>query len=751
MKLKALLLSSGLSIALYASPTVAQTAPSSDDAAAITQPQATATPEPDTGDIIVTANRTQSLASKTPVALTAISGSDLLTAGISNPTNLGQEVPNLTVNRAAGGLQFTIRGVTSNDQTEKGDPSAAFLLNGIYIARPQAQEVSFFDIARVEVLRGPQGTLYGRNTTAGLINVLTNRPTSRFEGSVDAGVGNYGTYQATAVLNVPVSENLALRGGVNFDRRDSYYKAGTGVTSKLDPYKENISGRLQALYKWNSGDFLIRGDYTHIGGQFLDYVPMSNNYSGINITGVNPIYLNNSSDRARRINAALTQDLGRDTETFGVDAEINQHFGDVNVTYLGSYRKLNLDQGGARFAANLRTYQELSHGRYNQTSHEIRVSDDNLGPLKLQGGGYFFREWTRLAAYVNGFLSPTPGTPGYVYGFPQDPVTSRTLGAFTQGTLSVTDTLRVTGGVRYSNDHKARSGAQVRCGTLACDAPTDVRALNDASRSFSKVTWRGGVDWDLNARSLLYASVATGYKAGGFNDGCTAASAGCATPIPEAALYYEPETLTSYEIGLKTRFLDNAVRLNLSAFHYDYNNLQLSQTSTICGGPCTVTTNAAKAKIDGVEAEGVLVLSPRNRVDLSATYLDARYSRFAPRPGVDWSGFSLDRSPRWTTSMGYTYTLPLTNGAEVKANVRTQLSDRYVISGISNLTLIRQPSYTRTDASITYSAAGSSWYVQGFVKNLENAVVLTNAVVGTFPSITLADPRTFGGRVGFRF
>lgn len=165
---QAILIAAISTAALAAVPAAAQTPgepPAAEDDAA--------EEEIPSGEIVVTASRFESLASKTPVALTAITGEGLLSQGIVNPTGLAEVVPNLHIDRANGGLQITIRGVTSTDTTEKGDPSAAFLLDGIYIARPQAQEVSFYDIQRIEVLRGPQGTLYGRNTTAGLINVIT--------------------------------------------------------------------------------------------------------------------------------------------------------------------------------------------------------------------------------------------------------------------------------------------------------------------------------------------------------------------------------------------------------------------------------------------------------------------------------------------------------------------------------------------------------------------------------------------------
>ena len=228
---------------------------------------------PDRGDIVVTANRTELLLSNTPIAMTAIGGADLISSGITNPTQLQESVPNLSIVRG-NGLQITIRGVTSTDGTEKGDPSAAFMLDGIYLARPQAQEVSFFDIERVEVLRGPQGTLYGRNSTAGVINVISARPKFEFGGSVDLTYGSFDQILGTAVINVPVSDTVAFRAAVNLDRRDSYLidgNAGDGIN--YDPFKDNQTVRLSALFEpADNVSLLIIGDYSKIEGNPINGV-----------------------------------------------------------------------------------------------------------------------------------------------------------------------------------------------------------------------------------------------------------------------------------------------------------------------------------------------------------------------------------------------------------------------------------------------------------------------------------------------
>ena len=288
------------------------------------------------------------------------------------------------------------------------------------------------------------------------------------------------------------------------------------------------------------------------------------------------------------------------------------------------------------------------------------------------------------------------------------------------------------------------------CATTACNGPGDSRSRNDARRTFSKVTWRAGVDFDVNDRSLLYAVVSTGYKAGGFNDGCEAGTgAGCT--LSASALYYEPETITSYEAGIKTRLAGNALRINMSAFHYDFSGIQLSQLSTICGGPCQVTTNAGQAKVDGVELETVVNPGPNTRFDASASWLNARYTQFFPTPTVSFAGRKLDRSPEWTVTAGVTQTFPLGNDGNVQVAARTRLSDSYYLAALGTLNQFRQPSFTRTDLTLTYNAPDQRWYLQGFVRNVENSIVVSTASSGAFAGVQIQDPRTYGVRTGFRF
>lgn len=709
----------------------------------------------DSVDIVVTANRVESLASKTPIALTAISGDDLIRSGITNPTQLQESVPNLVIHRGTG-LQITIRGVTSSDGTEKGDPSAAFLLDGIYIARPQVQEVSFFDIQRVEVLRGPQGTLYGRNTTAGVVNVIANRPTRDVGGRIDLSYGNYDKINATGVINLPVSDTLAFRAAVNHDSRDNFVLDGADDGVNFGgTFKDNTSVRLSALWE-PSQDFslYVMGDYSSVGGRVLGEVPIGNFFTNIvplatadpnGSAPTVPTYVSGSSANQYQTNPnPLIVDPRGEIETMGIMAEASYGSGPFNVTYLASYREFERDEVNALNAGSLASNFT---GENWQTSHELRLAYAN-GPLQAQVGGYYFKENSGIAFFLEDFFFP-----GSQFGFPQDPTIAVNRSVFGQISYEIVEDVRLTGGIRYSNDQKSRQGRTVLqiFGPDGSVAVENVFAINDADRTFDKVTWRAGIDYDSEI-GLIFASVSSGYKAGGFNDGCEAGT-DPACVLPAEALYYDPETLTAYEAGFKFRF-DNGIRLDGTVFHYDYKGLQLSGLGD-CGGPCLLTSNAAAAKVDGVELQAFAELADGLTLDLGANWLNARFGEYFPNPtgfpNLNFEGRALSRSPEWTLSAGINYVHSLNNGGEIVVDARTRYSSSYALTDTTDYIGFEQPSYTRTDIALTYNAPDNAYYVSLFVENLEDEIVLTSASFGFGGSAVFADPRLYGIRAGVAF
>ncbi len=708
---------------------------------AFAQQDAQADDAAETGDIVVTATRSETLLSKTPIALTAISGEGLRDAGITDSRALTDIVPNLQISENGDGARVSIRGVTSTDNTEKGDPSAAFLLDGVYIARPIEVLNSFFDLERVEVLRGPQGTLFGRNTTAGVINVISARPKAgEFQASGDATYGNLGTVNATGMINLPVGETLAVRAAVNYDRQDSpIIQTGGPIVESLDPYRDTLSGRLS--FGGELGDrfkFIIRGDYTQAKGGVYNLLPLGNFFPDAATPNptVNPRYTPNKARLQRTLNIPLQFEDKKNNRFWGVAGEFSYDFGGVELTYLGSYRETHRDDDRDFFVLGFLHTDTYFFGDFKQNSHEVRAAFGGEGPFKGQVGGYYFNEESTLEATIGLPFSAFVVGPGQPlnfnqtgFGFPQGPTKSTSKAVFGQFTYDLTPELHLTAGARYTKDAKSRVGATILdfnsvansfCGALRC-----VLNENIAARKYSKTTWKVGIDYDAPGLGLVYANVSTGYKAGGFNDGCeTGQGVGCSLLATD--LYYSPETLTAYEGGFKLRFADNAVRLNASIFHYDYKGLQLSQIC--CSPPQTLTKNAAAAKVDGVELEAVLRPSDNDQVDVGFTWLDARYSKFFPdtanRPTFSFNGRPLDHAPKYTASAGYTHTFNLGNGGKVDASVRTRLSAAYFMQDLNNLSQFRQPSFTKTGATLTYKAPDDRYYIQGYVQNIENEITL---------------------------
>ncbi len=332
--------------------------------------------------------------------------------------------------------------------------------------------------------------------------------------------------------------------------------------------------------------------------------------------------------------------------------ELNWDFGPASLTYLGSYRvsdRLEFSNiANGAFSADF-------FGDYWQTSHEVRLAFGE-GPLQAQVGGYYFKEKSGIGFFINNLLAPNSR-----FGFPQDPTISENHSVFGQATYEILPDLRITGGLRYSHDLKSRVGNTVLDIYDSVTDSSDIGNLivrnifqdNDASRTFSKVTWRAGIDYD-SPLGLIFASVSTGYKAGGFNDGCEIGD-GPRCNLPPSTLYYDPETLTAYEAGFKFDVADG-VRLNGTIFHYDYRGLQISQVANLCGGPCQVTTNAAVAEVNGIELD--VEVRPTDGLTLrgAVNVLDAQYSTFNPSYNigtdaapifvtVDFSGRELNRSP----------------------------------------------------------------------------------------------------------
>jgi iron complex outermembrane receptor protein len=709
-------------------------------------------------EIVVTAQRDKSLESATPVAMTVLSGRQLISAGFDSPAAIGARLPNVHLDGAADGLKITIRGISNDDTTDKGDPSAAFMLDGIYLARPQNQNLSFHDIERIEVLRGPQGTLYGRNTTAGAINVISNTPQPRLEGALSAAVGNYASRKGSAMLNVPVGDALALRAALAWNRHDSYLANGQGTPYTLGLDRNDRSARLSAkLAIGKDASLLLRMDRSTVDDSDDSAVPDTNFYRS-DANG-NPVwYEAATSERLtnRFVPPNTRPEQGHSHKTTsGLGAELTWDLGAATLHYVGAHRNFDHDmlvnyyyRLAPGFAIGVR---ENFSGDYVQDSHELRLATSGNGQLSAQAGLYWFREESNLL-YAFRDLELV-GLPPY-YAFPTNPTKANSQAAFGQATWRVRDNLRLTAGARYTDDDKSRTGSTNFQQGATFNPATDFRLLNNAALHTHKTTWRLGADVDLAPGTMAYGSVSTGYKAGGFNDGCLAGASAlgidcpAALAVPASALFYQPETVRAYEIGLKSRFWGNRASANLAAFDYDYQNLQLSSVAIVQGAPRYVTQNAGKAAIRGLELDGQAALTPLDRVNYALTLLDAHYVSYAPDGVHSWSGRRLDRSPRNTVTLGYEHDFRIGSG-KLAAGVVKRHSGAYVISVPTQLLQYPVPARTATDLTLAWHPAGERWSLQAQARNLENKV--QPLTIDSFGKLVPSDPRTVELRMDYHF
>ncbi|WP_198120068.1 TonB-dependent receptor [Massilia rhizosphaerae] len=709
-------------------------------------------------EVIVTAQRTAAPESRTPVAMSVLTAADLDRTGADQPGDLAARLPDTYLENSYDGLRITIRGVSNADVTEKGDPSAAFMVDGVYVARPQSQNATLYDVDRVEVLRGPQGTLYGRNTTAGVVNVITRAPVNRFEGNVHTAFGNWGERQAGAMINVPVNDALALRAAATWNEHDSYLTNGSNTPRGLGLDRADRAARLSAkLALSDKAALLVRYEASRDNSNNDSTVPDSNFYDGI-ATG-NPTWNGDSTDRRLTYrfnppNTRFEQGYSR-KKASSLTAELNWDLGPATLSWLGAHRSFDHDylynfyyRVAPTFALGVR---QPFTGSYTQDSHELRLATNGAGPLSAQGGVYWFRERARDTYYFRD-LQAVHLPPYYVFG--NDPVEARSKAVFGQATYRLADGLRATAGARYTEDDKSRTGTIGYQRAATYDAATDLRELNAGSISTDKTTWRLGLDYDLAPATLVYGSIATGYKAGGFNDGCAAGDnkggIGCpaATALPASSLTYRPETVRAYEAGVKTRFWDRRASLNVAVFHYDYRNLQLSNEVVVGGRPRYETTNAGAASIRGLEADGQVLATSADRFTYALTLLDAHYVDYMPDGVHSWAGVKLDRTPARTLALGWEHSVRVAGGL-LAGGVGTRASASYLL-GVPQAGLkYRVPGHTESDLHLGWEPDGARWRVLARVRNLENEV--RPMTISSSGLAVPTAPRTADVRFDYRF
>jgi iron complex outermembrane receptor protein len=728
-------------------------------------------------EIVVTAQRRSENEQRAALPIMAFNGGTLAELGVEDPQALSLLVPSVTVGTFGPYSQVFLRGIGDFGGTPLSESPVAVNLDQVYQASPALTGDYLYDLDRVELLRGPQGTLYGRNASGGALNVITKKPDfDSLSGYVTVGGGNYSAGQFQGALNIPVTEDFAVRASGQVLTHDGYYNDG------YDDDKRQ-GGRIEALYRPdNDLSILLTADYEHQGGRGAGASLTPNPVPGNPWIGVSSSQSNAVISTTPGVGPLLrpAADNGfSHIDTYGVTSDVEWDLGPVTLSVIPAYRYYNV---------NVVTYgsgdYDLVSSPEHQYSVETRLGSSTDGPLKYTVGAYYFSQSGRgdygvdFGPVIEQLLVPISHT------------SDESAAVFGQATFSLTNAFRLTGGLRYTYEDKtlnsdlvtspsfstttfsfnpcsvAQSTVPVPQGTgFLPGAPYFCSSSANGRLTTNRVNWKAGVEYDLAAQSLLYFNAGTGFKAGGFSQGA-------------APNTFGPETLLAYELGSKNRFFDNTLQANVEAFLWKYNDQQVSQTGVINPPPELgyLVRNAGQATLYGLDFDAQYRLTQHDTFSMAVEYLNTNYGRYqfqslsflanSATTGckvtnldpvdvtVNCAGEPLVRAPEWSGTLGYAHTFDLPNVGSMTFSVRTKLSTGYFTSSDYEQGPGYQSSFSDTSIDLTYTAP-KHWVLTGFVNNVENRTVSVGSFENGFvPGVfynTLMPPRTYGARATYNF
>lgn len=738
-------------------------------------------------EVIVTAQRRQENLQNAAIAASAIDGDALRDLAVSDPRALTRIVPALQVSSANGPYSnFYLRGVGNYNGNALSEAAVAFNYDGVYIGRPSSTTGFFYDLERVEVLKGPQGTLYGRNATGGAINIIPRAPSFDFGADLTAEVGDYNATRFDAAVNIPFSDTIAFRAAGLAVQHDGYMDDGT---DDQDDYGARLQLRILATPDLET---TIGFDYFNQSGHGIGSTPIDigiDDREGVSSAAGQAFYQTLPHTLGGRNFDPIPALQYQDNEFWGVSATTTWSTAVGDFTLTPAYRRAEL--------LNLNTtvgfyiYQEEEN---EQTSVELRYASPTTNPLQVLLGGYYYNEETTTPRFlVNHQFNHFDQTVE---------ASTESMAAFGRLTYEFTDAFRVTAGLRYTHEEKTFDGTLLSlnriclAGLFSCpnsiafpyttdrisvayapdgsvipqfgaDGTIQVGnvVISDEDASFNRLTWRLGADFDISERNLVYASFETGFKSGGFF-------------VSSDSGVFEPELMEAWTIGSKNRFLDNRLQLNLEAYHWRYSDQQISHMGLDSQGVVIFPTeNVGRATFQGVEFETRYLIAADTLISADVQYLDAEYNDFVysvPNLGappisgcaigplapdntysVDCSGFRPPQAPELTFNLGVSQTFPFASGASIVLDARTHYQSE-TLTSVEFVPEQYQDGYWSSDVLITFNPPEQRWFIAAFVNNLEDKTILGSTfqvpftLAGDVVGI-LRPPRTFGVRAGVHF
>ncbi len=755
----------GTALVLLASPAFAQNARPTGAAAA-----ADDTASQGVGEIVVTARQRAESLQDVPVAVAAISGKLLEDANIQNVEGVERYMPNVELGRhpfTGGGLSASIRGVSFGDLDRAFEPAVAVAVDGIFLASNTGAMTDSFDVAQIEVLRGPQGTLFGRNTIGGVINIKRTKPTMDWGAKVQAEYGSYNVRSLKGIVNAPiVSDVLGLKLGGYVERGDSFTRRASDGKREDGIKRDSIFGALR--YQPDSSfDATLSVDHVNDRSHYPSLVPLS---AGPGLGANNQLFCTafaacygtqyqTIADSGFKL-ALGDYPFSATLKSTSVSLNMKKTLEGVSIESITGYTKqtdaLNIENtGAANFVPGVPLFVSQRDQTAHQFSQELRAISSLKGWFNVVAGLYYMHsvfDLSRQRVLLN-------GTPSQNFGAGQ---TLDAYAAYAEGYADITSNLRLTVGGRYTIEkkdfHIEFRNPATGLPTAQCPDPNlaDIPALascRDPDVTFRKFTPRAILDYHFTPDVMIYGSWSRGYRSGGWNS-----RAAVVTAIGP----YEPETVDSYEGGIRTKLFDRRLTMNITGFYTDYKNKQEEVITASPLNPAvtqTLVENAGKAKIKGAEFE--LEAAPVSwlRLHGAVGYLDGKYTRFLQN-GVNIANLrNLRYAPKWSVSAGSEVTVPLGDN-KIVGTANYKWTDRFATSVIKDtLGLDRDfiDAYGTFDATIGYEGSlgtGRSTYrVSVFANNAfhKDGRLYRKVITGPFSFGSREVGRTFGAQIGFTY
>lgn len=730
-------------------------------------------------EVVVTAQKREQSLQKVPVSITAFSGLELESKGITSTIDLEKSVPNaqFRASRATNStLTAYIRGVGQQDPLWGFEPGVGVYIDDVYYARPQAAVFDIFDIERIEVLRGPQGTLYGKNTVGGAIKYITKRMGNEPTAKITVAGGSYGQQDVTISGQLPVIDNtLYIGAAVSKLERDGYGDVDTGydiTTGTFSDSEENYNkdvtvARISVEFTPTDNLFFrLAADKTDDESNQL-CGSQSSQTTLIN-PGTGELFFASNDPYDSACGTSHKSNVENEGFSFTAQYDVNDS---VSLKYIYADREGETQQFIDFEATPLDSFDVPASYTDDQKSHEFQINY-TVDRLALVGGIYYF-EGNSAGAFdvvLNNDVAPSNYFDGSHFDLAiGGDVDTESLSAYFNGSYNVTDTVTLTAGVRATKDEKnsniqrisyitgnsfpytTNQGSGFTFGDPADDilfsVATDIDD-NEADEDWSEISPSVKVDWQMNEQVMLYISYAEGFKSGGFD------MRGNAALNPNVADGYDPETVETWEAGIKSQLWDDRLRLNVTVFDMDYTDMQLT-VQTAQPAPVFFSSdvvNAGTAEIKGFEVEALAQVTSALSTSLSVGHMNAELIEVISA-GVDVSDtWEMLNAPDWTAQFGINYDVDLADMGSLVLN--TTVSYRDASRNFNNVTCScdQDKAYSLWDASISWYSVDEHWTANMYFKNIEDETYKTGGYnLGSGELAFYGPPRTWTASLSYSF